>query len=247
MNVFDKALKSFNKRAVLQKAALGKAEGSWVNAEGQNVLPPVMWDFVSGPGIALSSNPELPEDHFKLGSGIGRFFSGINAEPSPHYPGVHLNPIHALRERPELYTGDNGGRAGRSLLTPKYKAIADRINGGVISECSVDSSDVGSLTYSAGHQPIDRDTYRVPNYDNFIIRPALKLSYVEAFKLLRLQIIARLNKNCQHYLARSIRTSAPNLHPQITRKMVGRIIQDLLVEDADHLAPYFAEKFGAAF
>jgi hypothetical protein len=54
MNVFDKALKSFNTRAVLQKAALGKLEGSWVNIAGQNVLPPVSWDVVVGPGIALT-------------------------------------------------------------------------------------------------------------------------------------------------------------------------------------------------
>lgn len=223
MNVFDKALKSFNKRAVLQKALVGKPQISWTN-----------WDFVSRPGIPLLSKPDLPEDCFKLGSGLDHFFSGIDSELKMDVE--EMNPILKLRESDEITFGRHGIR--RRMLHGVLPFASRR----VISESSVDSGEVGIILPS-----IDRDQYLVPNYDNFIIRPALKLSYADAFKLLRFQIIDRLNKNGQQYLVELIKPMSPNLHSLIVRKMIGRIIQDLLTEGADHLAPYFAEKFGAAF
>lgn len=223
MNVFGKALKSFNKRAVLQKAALGKPEGSWMNTAGQNVLPPVSWDWLLDPGITLTTRPEAED----------------------------INPILMLRECDEIKF-DRSGLHRRRIHSARPFGYLD-----IISECTVDSGDVGAISYNtdrglrgpfySASNEIDRETYRVPNYDSFVIRPALKLTYVEAFKLLRFQIVDRLNKNGQQYLVQLIAPTIPNLHSPLVRKMVGRIIQDLLVEGADHLAPYFAEKFGAAF
>lgn len=210
MNHFAKALNSFNKQAVLQKAALGKPEGSFVNTAGQTVHPPLFWDCILEPGITLTAGPESKAEE--------------------------MNPILMLRECDEIKFGRSGLHRHRIHSALPFSSL------GIISECTVDSGDVGIISPS-----IDRDTYRVPNYDSFIIRPALKLSYVEAFKLLRLQIVDRLNKNGQRYLVQLIAPTIPNLHSPLVRKMIGRIIQDLLVEDTDHLAPYFAEKFGAAF
>lgn len=197
MNHFAKALNSFNKQAVLQKAALGKPE---------------------------------PE-----------------AEPEPE----EVNPILKLRECDEIVFGRHGLRR---QLFHDARPFSSR---GIISEGSTDSSEVGAISYNTDRglrgpfcsdgNEIDRETYRVPDYYSFVIRPALKLSYAEAFKLLRFQIVDRLNKNGQQYLVRLIAPTIPNLHSPLVRKMIGRIIQDLLVKNADYLAPYFAEKFGAAF
>ena len=332
MNHFAKALKSFNKRAVLQKAAVGKPEGSWVNKKGQNVVPAAGWDFVSGPGIALTSKPESVEDGSRLG-----MFAGI--DPELRYDlefmlpdgkklgdatledirelvegkggfvrrGIRsINPIHTLRGRelPLSTPGAEKGRPGMTLLRPEHQAIIDRINDGVVSESTTESGDIGCVPYFAEgrrerpnrsqdessslrpsdlycrHFGVDPNKFRsattlgdllnggsampcsaarqemfagtalnkiLSGRDELTVRPALKISYEEAYTLLRLHLYDKMKKNGLEYRAMIFSPYTPAKHPPFVRKVFMPYLQELLNEGADHLVPYFAEKFGTAF
>lgn len=81
------------------------------------------------------------------------------------------NPIHALKEQEVVVFGGSGGRTGRSM-TEKHRGF-HRSNVGLVSEATVDSGDVATITYltadpnytslrGTSRQMGDGDLYKTP-------------------------------------------------------------------------------------